>query len=246
MRGYLISYIIALALIGSLAFQTSCVVNEADIEDPSISSWSSPIDLDTLSSGDTFNCTASFADNRDLFEFSLAIAPININGGIAWEDQISQGISGVSCEVSIPLSIPLELQNGSYQLQLLAEDVIGNRSDTLFKEVYIQNSTDPNPPVINISTPNPAITAVVFPGGNLVFLGLIGDDQGLDEVTIAVHQPTGEQVSITDPIPMGGEMIYELAEFIQVPEISGDYYVEIRASDLVGNVGTFQLPVEVL
>ena len=112
---------------------------------------------------------------------------------------------------------------------------------------YLQNTSDTVYPTFDITTPAVDDAVTVFSGSNLVVLGSVTDLNGeLRRLYIRIYDADNNLYFEQETLDLSGLGIYFLQEIVPVPDVEGQYEVEIIASDIVNNRTTILFPLSVL
>ena len=170
----------ALFLLVFVAVLTSCS-ETMDTELPTVS-INAPLTGAKVTTDSGLQLSATLTDNTGLLQYKLTLNGIDSLNGIAADSTLSivyiDGLPDGSKNFDLIQTIPLpdSTFNGAYQITLACLDIEGNESLRDTVNIIIQNSIDPDPPVIDVG--GPFLDTMTIGDGFLPF-GHITDERSL-------------------------------------------------------------------
>ena len=160
-----------LLLAGFTGLLAAC--KKTDKDKPTFS-ISTPADSSVYIAGQTIPFTASFADNEALSQYKIDIHD-NFDGhshekyiAKIWTQIFIENMSGTEFNENRTIQIPDSTAAGWYHFLVTVVDEAGNQSETVFRNLYIQNSADTSRPQLTVNSPADG------------FAGSLGTDVSLD------------------------------------------------------------------
>ncbi|MGB0839895.1 MAG: DUF4625 domain-containing protein [Chitinophagales bacterium] len=235
----------SILLMGIIMGVFACVPIDIDETDPSLTVIS-PVNGESLLSGEVLNFESDFVDDHTLSRYTLSIAD-TFNLANNWDTLLTKRISGINTMVDIGIAVPVMAKTGVYELTVSCEDENNNNSSISTRYIQIQNSIDQNAPSFNILTPSTTTTTSTFAGGNLVVVGSVEGETGQIISQIKLFNSNGEEVYASQPQTLP-DMVngYSVQEVVLLPEEAGSYQMVLYATDEVNNQGTVNFQLELL
>jgi hypothetical protein len=241
------NYILAATACIAIGF-SSCKKDDPDNQKPVIASINEPADGDTLYTGTEFHITGSVTDNEALSQLKIDIHNADdghsherINGASHWETIIVVSLSGKNQSIDEHIDIPAEAAAGKYHIILTAVDAAGNQSDIVERDVIIRNSGDLIAPQISLSSPTSG--SVIALGDNITIAGQLTDNIGLESAEVKIYQ--GTTLIFDQDIELAAPTHDLNLEVSTSGWTAGDYVLEIKVKDQVGNVADTDIEVSI-
>ncbi len=188
---------------------------------------------------------AELSDNETIVSYALEVKSLTNDEG--WDLNFSQAIWGNPVFIDTVINIPEAALSGAYELLIHGTD-ISNNTTTIAVPFSLQNSTDPSPPQVNITSPYVEDTVTVFSGSNLIILGNAQDENGLLALKINLYDTDEDETLLYQQpvVSLQGNNAYTLQEIVPVPAESGYYIVEMIITDTVNNANIISFVLKVL
>jgi len=216
---------------------------EKDKTPPSITSFTSPAEHDTLFSGNVLKIKAIISDDEALSQLKIDIHGAGDNhshsklaAASMWETIRIVDLSGTTTQVDVSVDIPPDAAAGDYHVILTAVDQSGNQSEFAEREIFIRNKTDLEAPEIQLFSPVEAEELAL--GTPLLIRALLTDSLGLGKLEMQVIQ--GSQVIFDKDLVISG-VSYDLNDTLSTTGwLPGDYILKIGVFDQVLNQAQLQ------
>lgn len=225
-------------LLTSTVLINSCKKN--DEEKPTLI-LEEPEDGQIVNSGTTLHVEGKAKDNVGLSQLKIDIHDAFdghshgrlASGATAFSIVRIVNLSGKEAKFHEDINIPVNTLAGKYHVIVSVVDEAGNLSDIVERDIFIRNSTDLIPPVINLSVP---VNGQVVPlNGSLQVQASIADNEEIEEVKIKIKNATGNKVFewVSDHIHAN---TYDLNHSANLTGLAaGNYKLEVIAIDHVNN-----------
>lgn len=215
----------------------ACSVNPLDTSPPQIT-LTLPASTDTANAAKPLPIILNFADNQQLWNYSVSIKPTEVGANWLHNTLHTQKyyITGQTLYANMQLPIPDTTHTGKYELKLVAQDRSGNTADTVSQFFYLKNGKDSLPPTLNLISPLPNSNNQVFIiTSDIVYIANIADNEngsGIKSVFVRIYDAANKLLYTSLPFQKLDDSYYLN---LPAPTLEGVYKSELVAIDSVNN-----------
>lgn len=235
---------------------TSCGKTDTEApgvcSDPGCASCVLADEIDAMA-GTTVVLTDAFCDNEELSEVRWDVhnaadhahedgeveEEFVLHSGIAWEVLETVVLSGSSEEHTLSLAIPQDVR-GIWDVVVSVVDAAGNTGSDIVTQLHIENDYIPAFTVSSVNGVDPAEwteEAVWAPGATVEIAGSVSDSDGVVSAHIAFVRESDEAMIWEVDLEATGdaELAFNINQTVPADAATGEYHLELTATDGLGN-----------
>lgn len=249
------SLFVLLALLTIGLVYTGCkekkpVTDPEDLENPEIFMSSPEIkqlgEYIDLNNSDSLNIDIRFEDDVELRDYEITIranrdlAFLKTNSD-PWKETWFGSLDGTSQGINFNVFVVFDPDAGPYEFRVKVTDEAGKSSEVV-TYLWLTNLSDPNPPVITFTAPDPNLIDTFNIGQDIVIDALV-NDPGNEVRDVYLRVRNDFSLEVLPESEMQWDTIfmpsYQVDTFVNIPAgtAPGRYLVEILATDNVINWG---------
>lgn len=201
-----------------------------------------PVDDQIVDSGTTLHVEGTAKDNAGLSQLKIDIHDDFdghshgklASGATAFSIIRIINLSGKEYKFHEDINIPINTKAGKYHVTVSVVDEAGNLSEVVERDIFIRNTTDLIPPVVEVTAP--VNGQVVSLNGSLQVLAAIADNEEIEEVKVKIKNASGTKVYEwkAEDLHVANYQLDHTANLIGLA--AGNYILEVVAVDHVNNI----------